>query len=134
MDTQLDLASRVAARSLSLGGMALPAGGKTSPQMPLLSGPAEGRDAAPESAGHGHRPPLLAGNQQIEKALAELNTMMRDRQRELEFSIDEASGRIILRVKHAESGEVIRQIPAEELLNISRAFIEGTGSLINDEA
>ncbi len=59
---------------------------------------------------------------------------MRDRERDLEFSIDEVTGRTILKVIHAESGEVIRQIPPEELLNITRTFIEGTGSLINDEA
>lgn len=69
-----------------------------------------------------------------EQALEKLNEIMRDRERDLEFSIDEVTGRTILKVIHAESGEVIRQIPPEELLNITRTFIEGTGSLINDEA
>ncbi len=72
--------------------------------------------------------------EKTEQALEKLNEIMRDRERDLEFSIDEVTGRTILKVIHAESGEVIRQIPPEELLNITRTFIEGTGSLINDEA
>ena len=72
--------------------------------------------------------------ERTEQALDKLNEIMRDRERDLEFSIDEETGRTILKVIHAESGEVIRQIPPEELLNVTRTFIEGTGSLINDEA
>ena len=69
-----------------------------------------------------------------QKALQKLNDMLRSRERELEFSVDETTGRTIVKVIHAESGEVIRQIPAEEILQIARTFIEGTGSLIRDEA
>lgn len=69
-----------------------------------------------------------------EQAVAKLNEILRDRERDLEFSVDEATGKTILKVIHAESGEVIRQIPPEELLQITRTFIEGTGSLIRAEA
>ncbi len=69
-----------------------------------------------------------------EQMLAKLNELLRDRERDLEFSVDEATGKTILKVIHAESGEVIRQIPPEELLHIARVFIEGTGSLIEAEA
>lgn len=68
------------------------------------------------------------------QAVAKLNEVLKDRERDLEFSVDDTTGRTILKVIHAESGEVIRQIPPEELLNIARTFIEGTGSLIKDQA
>lgn len=68
------------------------------------------------------------------KAVERLNEFLRERDRNLEFSVDDDTGRTILKVIHAGSGEVIRQIPAEELLQIARAFIEGTGSLIDSEA
>jgi len=68
------------------------------------------------------------------QAVAKLNEILKDRERDLEFSVDDTTGRTILKVIHAESGEVIRQIPPEELLNIARTFIEGTGSLIEDQA
>ncbi|MBO6754552.1 MULTISPECIES: flagellar protein FlaG [Spongiibacter] len=72
--------------------------------------------------------------EKTEQAVAKLNEILRDRERDLEFSVDETTGRTILKVIHAESGEVIRQIPPEELLQITRTFIEGTGSLIQAEA
>lgn len=72
--------------------------------------------------------------ERTEQAVAKLNEILKDRERDLEFSVDESTGRTILKVIHAESGEVIRQIPPEELLQIARTFIEGTGSLIQDEA
>ncbi|WP_269620471.1 flagellar protein FlaG [Zhongshania sp. BJYM1] len=72
--------------------------------------------------------------ERTEQAVEKLNEILKDRERDLEFSIDEDTGRTILKVIHAESGEVIRQIPPEELLNIARTFIEGTGTLIEDQA
>lgn len=72
--------------------------------------------------------------ERTEQAVAKLNEILKDRERDLEFSVDDDTGRTILKVIHAESGEVIRQIPPEELLHIARVFIEGTGSLIDDQA
>ncbi len=72
--------------------------------------------------------------EQTERVAQQLNDLIKNQQRDLEFSVDKDSGRTILRVIHAESGEVIRQIPPEELLHLARAFAEGTGSLITDKA
>jgi flagellar protein FlaG len=72
--------------------------------------------------------------ERTEQAVAKLNAMLKDRERDLEFSVDEDTGRTVLKVIHAESGEVIRQIPPEELLDLARVFIKGTGSLIDDQA
>lgn len=81
-------------------------------------------------ADHGRAPNV----QETEEAVARLNEILRDRRRELEFSVDQDTGRTVLKVIHAESGEVIRQIPPEELLQIARTFIEGTGSFIEEQA
>ncbi|GAB3375193.1 hypothetical protein GCM10027567_13750 [Spongiibacter taiwanensis] len=72
--------------------------------------------------------------EKTEEAVARLNEILKDRRRELEFSVDQDTGLTVLKVIHAESGEVIRQIPPEELLHIARTFIEGTGSFIDDQA
>lgn len=81
-------------------------------------------------------PPADTASQaeKVEKAVQRLNDQLRDMQRDLQFSVDSDSGRTILKVIHSESGEVIRQIPPEELLHLARAFAEGTGSLISDQA
>jgi flagellar protein FlaG len=149
MDTSLNLASvRSVVSPLAEGvakrpdsGRALPANGQS---LPPSAVPRAVTSANPDSK-EGEELSRIAKAlvaefdpveriERTEQALDKLNEIMRDRERDLEFSIDEVTGRTILKVIHAESGEVIRQIPPEELLNITRTFIEGTGSLINDEA
>lgn len=41
-------------------------------------------------------------------------------QRQLRFSVDEVTGRKVVKVIDAETNETIRQIPAEEIMAISR--------------
>jgi flagellar protein FlaG len=48
-----------------------------------------------------------------------LNEYVQNNRRNLEFSIDEDSGRSVVKVMIADSGEVVRQMPTEEALRIS---------------
>lgn len=52
-------------------------------------------------------------------AVAALEAWVREMERDLQFRIDEASGRIVVSVIDGASGDVIRQIPAEEVLRIA---------------
>lgn len=52
----------------------------------------------------------------------------------LEFSLDEDSGRWITRVIDRESGELLRQIPAEEVLAIARRLDQGQGLILRSSA
>lgn len=56
------------------------------------------------------------------------------RQRGLEFELSEETSRVITRVIDRESGEVIRQIPAEEVLKIAERLEEMQGQIISLEA
>ena len=49
----------------------------------------------------------------------------------LEFLQDAQTGRRIIRVYDRESGEVIRQIPPEEVLSFARALKAGKGALLS---
>ena len=51
----------------------------------------------------------------------------------LEFDVSEESSRIVTRVIDRESGEVIRQIPTEEVLAIAERLEEMQGRLISLE-
>jgi flagellar protein FlaG len=133
-----------AASSQFQGGSSLPKGADVGAKLPLsaaIKPTADKSSEANQSSEMSRMAAALAtelsspGNiERTEQAVAKLNEILKDRERDLEFSIDEDTGRTILKVIHAESGEVIRQIPPEELLNIARVFIEGTGSLIEDQA
>ena len=54
--------------------------------------------------------------------------------RNLQFSVDEDSGRTVIKVVDTDSEEVIRQIPPEEILNISRSLQKIEGALFDAEA
>lgn len=58
----------------------------------------------------------------IGQAVGRLNDYVQILSRDLEFSFDEQSGDTIVKVIDSESGEVIRQIPPEEILAISQAL------------
>ena len=64
-------------------------------------------------------------------ALDQLNGYLEETHRGLRFSIDDDSGRTIVRVLDTETDEVIRQIPSEEMLAVIRHFIEVTGNLFD---
>ena len=52
----------------------------------------------------------------------------------LEFELSEETSRVITRVVDRESGDVIRQIPAEEVLKIAERLEEMQGRIISIEA
>lgn len=53
---------------------------------------------------------------------------------ELKFRVDEDSGRNVVTVVDAKSGDTIRQIPTEELLEVIARLAEASGGLINVKA
>lgn len=67
-------------------------------------------------------------------AVDQLNKHLEDAQRSLRFSIDDNSGRTIIRVIDMETDEVIRQIPSEEMLVMIRNFSELTGKIYDEVA
>lgn len=73
----------------------------------------------------------ITANELIEP-IQRINDVMRTRG--LEFELSEATSRIITRVIDRESGEVIREIPAEEVLKISERLEEMQGQIISLEA
>ena len=60
----------------------------------------------------------------LEKVVSQLNAYIQNTQRDVDFSIDDATGRVVVRVIDSQSEEVIRQIPSEEMLAISRHLVE----------
>ncbi|WP_026375635.1 flagellar protein FlaG [Aestuariibacter salexigens] len=61
---------------------------------------------------------------EIETAVADISDFVQAQNRQLSFSIDEDSRRSVVKVTDSESGEVIRQIPSEEVLALSERIKE----------
>ncbi|WP_158967717.1 flagellar protein FlaG [Paraglaciecola sp. L3A3] len=62
---------------------------------------------------------VSANSKQIDSAVSDISEFMQANTRQLNFSIDEGSEKQIVKVTDKESGEVIRQIPSEEILELS---------------
>jgi flagellar protein FlaG len=63
-----------------------------------------------------------AAPESIERTVQQLNEIMQDIRRELHFSVDETSGRTVIKVIDVETQEVVRQIPQEEALSLARTL------------
>ncbi len=56
----------------------------------------------------------------VDRVVHQLETQSQSLRRDLLFSVDDSTGRVIVTVRDSETNEVIRQIPSEELLALSQ--------------
>ncbi len=70
---------------------------------------------------------------ETEEIVEALNEHMDMLKTSLGFSINKKADQIVVTVKNRESDEIIRQIPAEELIKIQEKMEELTGLLLNKE-
>ena len=64
----------------------------------------------------------------VRNAVQDLNDFAQEIQTNLKFSVDEGSGRSVITVTDKQTGDVIRQIPAKEVLAVANLLREATSS------
>lgn len=80
-----------------------------------------GRPSAVAEAGK-TLPPVAASQvsvEQVTEAAEELNRYVQGEQRDLNFQVHEDTGKVVVRVVDRSSGELIRQIPNEVVLELA---------------
>lgn len=70
----------------------------------------------------------------IEQAVEKIQETVNNMAQNLRFSIDEDTGKTVVKVMDAQTQEVIRQIPTQEAISIARTLDKLQGLLLNDEA
>ena len=68
----------------------------------------------------------------IQEAIDRLNQQLKANGRDLSFQMDEEINRPIITVRNIETGEVVRQIPSEEIVRMAHSIEEGKGLLFNE--
>jgi flagellar protein FlaG len=68
----------------------------------------------------------------IEAVARQLESFLKNVSRSLEFHVDESSGRMVCSVRDAETGDLIRQIPNEEVLRMAELAHDETIVLVNE--
>ncbi|WP_019933546.1 flagellar protein FlaG [Oceanimonas smirnovii] len=75
----------------------------------------------------------LSGDQ-LEQMAEQMESFIGTFNRGLKFRVDEDSGRNVVTVVDNDSGDIIRQIPTEELLQVISRLAEASGGLIDTKA
>lgn len=89
------------------------------------------------NAGGNELPPVAAPSpppERVEQAIAQIQDYLSDARRQLHFEVDPANGRTIVRVINPETGEVVRQIPGDEVLQLAAAIGTHGGQVFSDLA
>jgi flagellar protein FlaG len=81
---------------------------------------------------NGNKPPPAPSVEDIQKAVQQIQSYLSSSQRQLQFTLDEGSGRTVITVMNPLTGEKIRQIPAEEVVAMSAAMQQQGLHLISE--
>lgn len=92
-----------------------------------------------ESAENGQvQPPeqtaAAVAEEDVRQVVSNLNDYAQILNRDLQFSVDEDSGRTVIKVIDKETNNVIRQIPSEQVLELARHFSAGEGLHLREQA
>lgn len=74
-----------------------------------------------------------AVKERLESSVSQLNDLVQSVQRDLQFSIDDYSGRTVITVLDSKTAEIIRQIPSEEVLALAKNIASLKGVLFSAE-
>jgi flagellar protein FlaG len=72
--------------------------------------------------------------EQIEQAAARVTEVLRGTTSRLEIDIDPDLHQAIVKILNGESGEIIRQIPSKELVELAKYLDEPKGLLVSERA
>jgi flagellar protein FlaG len=100
------------------------------PQPAAPAAPAQPSTAAAQGPSAAATP----SSEELKKAIDAINRRLDESSRNLQFSLDHDSGKMIVRVVDTATNEVIRQIPSEVALAISQSLEKLQGLLLKQRA
>jgi len=79
-------------------------------------------------------PQQAQSRQPVEEAVSSIKAFAQSIQRNLNFDLDDSTGRVVVKVTDSVSGETIRQIPSEDALRLAESLDEVRSLLFKAEA
>lgn len=70
----------------------------------------------------------------LDKAVSSIKDFVQTIRRDLNFDLDDSSGKVVVKVTDRSSGEVVRQIPTEEALRLAENLEEARSLLFKAQA
>ena len=90
-------------------------------------------DTAWQSNAARRETPPTPAPREIESVTRQIDSFLRSQNHQLQFRVDNGSGKLVVTVTDGETGEVIRQVPGEEALKMAQRIEDMTG-LLDEEA
>ena len=119
--------------SVSTSAVSATRAGMRSPALPPASGSsaqAVTQSTRPAASGVASAPAPA----DLSNAVEQIQGYLRDSGKNLSVSFDDSADRYVTRVVSSDTGEVVRIIPSEEVLEVARAINEKLGGLVNQRA
>ena len=106
-----------------------------SPKTPVKEVESVEKSHRQEQAVNGNEVPPSQENTEVNmiEVMHQMQDHVQSIERDLDFRVDEESGRTVITVTDPETEEVIRQIPSEEVLNVMHHLREGGGLLMEEK-
>ena len=83
-------------------------------------------------------PSQQVSEEKVREVVEQLNNHAQSINRDIHFSVDDDSGRTVIKVFNSETAELVRQIPSEEVIKLSETIREsiegGTGVIVQTSA
>ena len=79
-------------------------------------------------------PAATPTREQVEQAVSRVKDVLRGTTSRLEIEIDPDLHKVVVKILNGESGEIIRQIPSQELLDLAKSLDEPKGLLVSERA
>ncbi|MBN1866584.1 flagellar protein FlaG [Candidatus Sumerlaeota bacterium] len=95
----------------------------------ISSNPEAGKYVAPDPpSGQSEAP---SPEEALSERIREINLKVQQRATQVEFTIDRDTDNVVVRVLNKETGEVIREIPPEEIINLRQALEDIRGLMLS---
>ncbi len=70
---------------------------------------------------------------EVREAVNELNAKIDQQTVSVNFDVDKETGRIVVQVKDVDTGDILRQIPSEDMLEFARNASKGVGVTLDTQ-
>lgn len=97
-----------------------------------VGGAEVGKEEAATQVAAGEK--VTVSREQVESAVSTIQEFVQSVRRNVNFTLEDASGRVVVKVTDASSGDIIRQIPSEEALQLAESLEEVRSLLFKAEA
>lgn len=122
------MASDVVSQVNTTGNVAAQSNSQATPMVPrgLQEADAKAKQAVEQGIEETSKP--------IEAVVDNVNEYVQNISRQLNFSVEKDTGKTIIKVVDSDTGDLIRQIPTEEFLELAKALEKAKGILLRTEA